>query len=143
MRNPLDRFWDDAGGGPPVGTGLGFDAVAVGVERNTVRGGGGIEVGEGVEMPVGDGRIDMDPEGPGGVQVRRVGRQVDAADAFGHLEAGGGLRAGTLRHAHDDALAHRPGLAGEQREGSGEDALVDAAREMTCNSRRSQARRRR
>ena len=58
-RDPFDRFGGTRGGAP-VGTGLEFDAVAVGVERNTVRGDGGIELGEGAEMPVGEGLIDME-----------------------------------------------------------------------------------
>ena len=106
---------------------MGFDAFAVGVECDALRGHGGIEFGEGVEVSVEDGLIDMDPERFGGLQLGRVGRQVDEADSFGHGETGGGVPAGTVQHEHDDALAPGAGLTGEEREGFGEEILVDAA----------------
>lgn len=52
-------------------TGPALDAGAVGVERDAVRGDGGNGAGEGVEVPVGDGLIDMDRERLGGLQLGR------------------------------------------------------------------------
>ena len=68
--------------------GLASDEVAVVVEGDASLGDDGVEVGEGVEVPVDDGFVDVDPEGLGGLQLRGVGRQVDEADAFGDGEPG-------------------------------------------------------
>ena len=58
--------------------------AAIVVERDALRGDGGVEVGEGLETPVRDGLVDMDPKGLGGLWLWRVGRQRDEADALGH-----------------------------------------------------------
>jgi hypothetical protein len=110
-----------------VEPGLAPDAVAVGVERDALGGDGGIALGESVEVPVGDGLVDMHPERLGGLQFGRAGRQGDEADAFWHDETMGGVPAGTVQYEHDDALAPCGGLTGEEREGLGEEVLVDAA----------------
>ena len=110
--------------------GLALYAIAVGVEHDALRGDSGIEFGEGVEVPVGDGLIDMYPERLCGLQLGRVRRQIDEADAFGHGETGGGVPAGAVQNEHDDALAPGAGLTGEKREGFGEEVLVDARGEV-------------
>ncbi|MDD7973884.1 hypothetical protein [Roseinatronobacter alkalisoli] len=41
------------------------DAVTVGMERDALRGGGGIEFGEGIEVPVGDALLNSKRDSPG------------------------------------------------------------------------------
>lgn len=105
---------------------LAFDAVAVGMEGDALRSNGGVEFGEGLEVLVGDRLVDMDPEGLRGLQLRRVGRQIDEADALRHGQAGCGVPAGAVEHQDDDAVAPGACLAGEEREGGLEEVLVDA-----------------
>ena len=109
---------------------LAFDAAAVGVQGDALRGDGGVEFGEGLEMPVRDGLVDMHPEGLGRLQLRRVGRKIDESDAFRHGEAGGGVPAGAVEDEDNDAVASRTCLAGEEREGVLEERLVDAGGEV-------------
>ena len=86
----------------------------------------GVEVCKGLEVGVGDGLVDVDPERLGRLQLGRVGWQVDEADAFGDRQAGGGVPAGAVEDEEDDAVAAGAGLAGEEREGVGEELRVDA-----------------
>jgi hypothetical protein len=113
-----------------VEAGLAFDAFSVGVERDALRCDGGIEFEQGVEVLVGDGLVDVDPECFGGLQLRRLRRQVDEPDSFRHGEAGGGVPAGAVQHEQDEAVAPGTGLAGEERERLREELLVDAGREV-------------
>ena len=110
--------------------GLAFDAATVGIEGDALRGDGGVELGKGVEVLVDDGLVDVDPEGLGRLQLRRVGREMNEPDAFGHSQAGGGVPTGAVKHEDNDALAPRAGLAGEKREGLLEERLVDAGGEV-------------
>ena len=52
--------------------GLTTDQVSVPVERDALRGHGGVQFGEGLEVLVDDGLVDVDPEGLGGLQLRAV-----------------------------------------------------------------------
>ena len=110
-------------------SGLASDEVAVVFEGDASLGDDGIEVFEGVEVLVDDGFVDVGPEGFGGLQLRRVGRQEDEADAFGDGERLG-VPAGAVEDEDDDPVASGAGLAGEEREGVLEELLVDAGREV-------------
>ena len=123
--------------------GLAPDPVAVGGEADALAGDGGIEIGEGVEVAVGDRLVDMDPERLGGLELGGVGRQIDEAEAFRDDEPGRVVPAGVVEHEHDDAVAPRASLAGEEREDGLEVLFGDAGGEMTCSSRQWPVRRRR
>ena len=110
-------------------SGLASDEVAVFFEGDASLGHDSIEVFEGVEVLVDDGFVDVGPEGFGGLQFRRVGRQEDEADAFGEGERLG-VPAGAVEDENDDPVASGTGLAGEEREGVLEELLVDAGGEV-------------
>lgn len=122
--------------------GLASDEVAVVGKGDAPVGDHGVDLGNGLEVLVDDGLVDMDPEGFGGLQFGGVGRQVDEADALGDSERPG-VVAGAVEDEDDDPVPTRPRLAGEEGERVLEELLVDAGREMTCSSRRWPARRRR
>ncbi len=106
--------------------GLAFDEFAVGTEPDASGCDHSVEVREGVEVLVGDGLVDVDPKRLGGLQFGGIGREVDEADALGDREAGSGVPAGAVEDEDDDAVAAGARLAGEEREGVGEELLVDA-----------------
>jgi hypothetical protein len=109
-----------------VEAGLAPDVVGVGVEGDALAGDGGIELGEGVEVSVDDGLLDVGPQCLGRLEFGRVGWEMDEAEAIGHGEAGRAVPAGVVEHEHDDPL--RPGArpAGEERE-----RVLDVARGKT------------
>ena len=109
---------------------LASDEIAVVAEGDAAFGEHGVEVGEGVEVPVDDGLVDVDPEGLRRLQFGSVGRQVDEADALRDREAGFGVPACAVEDEDDDPVSASAALAGEQREGVGEELLVDAGREI-------------
>ena len=123
--------------------GLAPDAVAVGGEADALVSDGGIEIGEAVEVAVGDRLVDMDPERLGGLELGGIGGQVDKAEALGDNKPGRAVPAGVVEHEHDDAVAPRASLAGEEREAGLEVLFGDAGGEVTFSSRRSWVRRRR
>ena len=88
-----------------------------------------VEVGERVEVLVGEGLVDVGPEGLGRLQLGGVGRQEDEPDAFGDGERFG-VPSGAVEHEDDDPVASGARLAGEEREGGLEELLVDAGREI-------------
>ena len=110
-------------------SGLASDEVAIVAEGDAALGDDGIEVGEGVEVLVDDGFVDVGPEGFGRLQLGGVGRQEDEADAFGDGERLG-VPAGAVEDEDDDPVASGTGLAGEEREGVLEELLVDAGGEV-------------
>lgn len=110
--------------------GLAADEVSVVPELDALVGDDGVEVCKGLEVGVGDGLVDVDPERLGRLQLGRIGRQVDEADAFGDGQARRGVPAGAVEDEEDDAVAAGAGLAGEEREGVGEELLVDAGAEV-------------
>ena len=89
-------------------SGLASDEVAIVAEGDAALGDDGIEVGEGVEVLVDDGFVDVGPEGFGGLQLGRVGRQEDEADAFGDGERLG-VPAGAVEDEDDDPVASGSG----------------------------------
>jgi len=110
--------------------GLSADEVAVVAEPDALVGDHGVEVGEGGEVLVGEGLVDVDPEGLGRLQLRGVGGQVDEADALGDRQARGGVPAGAVEDEEDDPVGAGARLAGEEREGLGEELLVDAGADV-------------
>lgn len=89
----------------------------------------GVEFGECVEVAVDDWLVDVAPQGLGWLQLRRVGRQMNEADALGD-RARRAVPARAVKDEDDDAVTAGAGLAGEQREGVLEQFLVDAGREI-------------
>ena len=101
---------------------MAFDAVSIGVEGDALAGDGGIELGESVDVPVGDGLVEVGPQRLGRLELGGAepapdlirGWWVDEAEAVGHREAGDAVPAGVVEHEHDDAVAPGAGLAGEE-----------------------------
>ena len=73
---------------PPVKAGLAFEAAAVGIEGDALRGDSCVELGEGVEVLVDDWLVDMDPERLRRLQLGGVGRHLDEADTLGTTRPG-------------------------------------------------------
>ena len=109
--------------------GLTSDEVAIAFEGDAAFGDDSVEVVERVEVPVDERLVDVGPEGLGGLQLRRVGRQVDETDTLWDGERCG-VPARAVEDEEDDPVAAGPGLAGEEREGVLEQRLVDAGREV-------------
>ncbi len=110
--------------------GLSADEVWIVGELDASGGDDGVEVGEGREVLVDDGLVDVDPEGLGRLQLGSVGRQVDEADALGDREARRGVPARAVEDEEDDPVGAGARLAGEERQGVGEEFLVDAGPEI-------------
>jgi hypothetical protein len=68
-----------------VESGLSANEVAFVAELDASVGDDGVEVGKGGEVLVGNGLVDVDPEGFGRLQFGVVGWQIDEADALGGL----------------------------------------------------------
>ncbi len=106
--------------------GLAPDAVSVGVEGHTLAGDGFVELGEGVEVPVDDWLVEVDPQRLGWLEFWGVGRQVDETDALGHGQTGWAVPAGVVEDEQDDAVPPGTRLPGEEGEHILEVALGDA-----------------
>ena len=109
--------------------GLAADELAIVAEGDAALGDGGVEVGEGVEVLVDDRLVHVDPEGFGRLQLGRIGRQEDEADALRDGERFG-MPAGAVEDEDDDPVAAGPRLAREEGEGVLEELLVDAGRKI-------------
>jgi len=72
------------------------------------------QIGEGLEVLVGERLVEDGPEVLGGLKLGGVWGQVDEPEAVGHDQVRRGVPAGVVELKHDDALASRPGLAGKQ-----------------------------
>jgi hypothetical protein len=110
-----------------VEAGLAPDEIAIGSEGDAALGDDGVQFGEAVEVPVDDRLVDMSPEGFGRLELGRIGREIDEADAVGHGERRG-VPAGAVEHENDDPVGSCAGLAGEKCESALEQSLVDAGR---------------
>ena len=95
--------------------GLAPDAVAVGGEADALTGDGGIELGEAIEVPVGDRLVEVDPQRLSGLELGGIGRQVNEVDALGDGKAGWAVPAGVVEHEEDDAIPPGTRLSGEER----------------------------
>ncbi len=89
---------------------------------------GSFEIGEGLEVLVGERLVDDGPQVLGGLKLGGVRGQVDEPEAFRHDQVRRAVPAGAVEPKHDNALASRPSLAGEQRQERGEERLGDAVR---------------
>jgi hypothetical protein len=58
------------------------------IEAAAALGDDGLEVGEGSEVPIGDGLVDQGPEMLGRLQLRAVGRQEDELPVSDELSCG-------------------------------------------------------
>lgn len=110
-------------------TGLASNEVAVVGEGDAPFGNDRVQVGNGLEVPVDDGLVDMDPECLGRLQLGGVGGQIDDTDALGDRERQG-VVSGAVEDEDDDPVAPGAGLAGEEGEGVLEEVLADAGREV-------------
>ena len=68
-----------------------------------------IEIGQGVEMLIGQRLVDHGPEMLGRLEFRRIGRQELEADAVGNLKVLGDMPAGAVEDEHDDLVRRRRG----------------------------------
>src|SRR3954463_1609302 len=86
------------------------------------------QIGEGLEVLVGERLIQNRPEVFCGLKLRRIPGQVDEPDPLRHDQVGCGVPAGVVEPEYDDALLSRPGLAGKQRQQRGEERLGHSIR---------------
>src|SRR3954452_23407759 len=115
----LDESW------PPVELGGGLDPVRIVGEIAAPLCQGLIEIGQGVEIAVGQRLVDHGPEMLGRLEFRGIGRQELQADAVGDLQILGDMPAGTIEDEHDDLVGSGPDVAGERRQDPAEHRRVD------------------
>ena len=87
---------------PPVEPGSGFQGWPIFGEDHTAAADDVVEGFESGGMFVDDGLIDEFPERLGRLKFRRVGRQVDEADAVGNIEVCRSTPAGVVDQQDDD-----------------------------------------
>ena len=75
---------------------------------------GSFEIGEGLEVRVGERLIEDGPKVLGRLQFGGVARQVDEPETLGHDQVRRGVPAGVVEQKRDHVLASRPGLVGKQ-----------------------------
>ena len=90
-------------------------------ENATARGDDVLEIGQGLEVPVGEWLIQDRPQVFCGLKLRRIPGQVNGPDAIRHDQVGCGVPAGVVEPEYDDALPSCPGLARKQRQQRGEE----------------------
>jgi hypothetical protein len=112
-----------------VEAGLSSDEVAIGREGDASFGDSGVEVLERFEVPVDDRLVDVDPECFGRLQLGRVRRQEDEADALWDGERLG-VPAGAVEDQDNDPVLPGARLAGKKGERVLEERLVDAGGEI-------------
>ncbi len=91
-----------------------FELIAI--ENEAALGDGSLEIGEGVEGPIGEWLVENRPEVLSGLKLGRVRGQVDEPDPIRHNQVRRGVPAGVIEPEHDEALASRPGLARKERQ---------------------------
>ena len=91
----------------------GFELIAI--ENTTALGHDALEIGEGLEVAVGERLIQDGPQVLGRLQFGRVARQVDEPDPIRDGQVRLSVPAGVVEPEYDDALPSRPGLARKQR----------------------------
>src|SRR4051812_27636689 len=67
-----------------------------------------IEIGQGVEMLIGQRLVDHGPEMLSRLEFRGIGRQELEADAVGNLQVLGDMPAGAIENEHDDLVRSSP-----------------------------------
>ncbi len=95
------------------------DPITIGGKADALTSDDSVEFGQGVEVPIDDRLVEVDPKCLCGLEFGCVGRQVNEADALRHGKAGWAVPAGVVEHEQDDAVPPSAGLAGEQ----GQDVL--------------------
>ena len=93
--------------------GVGGDQLLVLIEGASPLGEDGVEFGDRWKVPVDNGLVDDRPQTLGRLQVRRVGRQIDEANAVRHGQVRFAVPAGIVEHQQDGALTPGAGLAGK------------------------------
>lgn len=93
-------------------------------------GDGLVEIGERVEILVGDRLIDERPEAFRRLQLGTVGRQEDEFDSVGNIRSGGTVPPGIVEDKNDDAISPGAGLFDEFGKHRLEEGLVHHGREV-------------
>ena len=96
------------------------------VQNEAAVGDGSFQIGECVEVLVGERLIEDRPEVLSGLKLGGVWGQVDEPDPIPNSQVRCGVPAGVVELKHEDALASRPGLARKQRQQCGKERLRDA-----------------
>src|SRR3954468_16031783 len=104
----------------------GFELIAI--ENTAALGDDLLEIGQGLEVLVGEWLIQDGPQVFCGLKLRRIPGRVDAPDPIRHDQVGCGVPAGVVEPEYDDALPSRPGLARKQRQQRGEERLGHSVR---------------
>jgi hypothetical protein len=110
--------------------GAGLDGVAVGVEVEAAAGDDPVDLVQGREVPVDERLVEEGPEALGGLELGRVGRQVDEPDAARDGEPRLGVPAGVVEYEHDPAVPPGAGLLGELGQQGLEEGLGHPVREV-------------
>src|SRR5215212_4065433 len=114
--------------GPPVEVCPGFELIAI--QDATALGDDVLEIGEGLEVVVGEWLVEDGPEVFSRLKLGRVWGQVGEPDPIRHDQVGRGVPAGAVELKHDDAIPSRPSLTGKQRQQRGKERLRDAVRDV-------------
>jgi hypothetical protein len=100
------------------------------MENATARGDDVLEIGEGLEILVGEWLVEDGPEVFSRLKLGRVWGQVNGPEALRHDQVGRGVPTGAVELEHDDALPSRPGLTGKQRQQCRKERLGDPVRDV-------------
>src|SRR3954451_7299056 len=114
--------------GPPVEVCAGFELIAI--ENTTALGDDLLEIGQGLEVPVGEWLIQDRPQVFCGLKLRRIPGQVDGPDAIRHSQVGCSVPASVVEPEYDDALPSCPGLTGKQGQEPCEERLEHSVRHI-------------
>lgn len=87
-----------------------------------------VQVVDGREVAIDDRLVDQRPKVFGGLQLGRIGRQIDEPDALRHDEILLRVPSGAVKHEHNDTFTSGADRAGELGEQAFEEWLVDAVR---------------
>ena len=100
------------------------------MENATARGDDVLEIGEGLEILVGEWLVEDGPEVFSRLKLGRVWGQVNGPEALRHDQVGRGVPTGAVELEHDDAIPSCPGLARKQGQEPCEERLGDAVRHV-------------
>jgi hypothetical protein len=114
----LDDSW------PPVKLGGGLDPVRIVGEITPPLCQDLIEIGQSVEMLIGQRHIDHGQEMLCRLEFRGIGRQELEADAVGNLQILGDMTTGAIDNEHNDLVRPGSDVAGERGQGPVEHRCV-------------------
>src|SRR3954466_15904866 len=122
--------WLARGGwlGPPVEVCPETELIAI--EASATVCDDAFQIGEVLEVLVGERLIQNRPEVLSRLKVGRVRGQVGEPDALRHDQVRFGVPAGAVEPEHDDAIPSRPGLTGKQRQEPCEERLGHPLRDV-------------